>query len=88
MSRNQHKKKDKLSQLKPGDKARIERIEKLPFFLVYRMQSLGIFEGREVYLKRNHPEFLIRVGYTMIAINYHIASKVTVSKLPPSSIIG
>ncbi len=75
----------RLSDLDPGQKAVVHSIETLPPSVYYRLQSLGIYGGSVICIKRKFPDYLFRVGYTLIAMDHALAAKIKVRKLPPSS---
>ncbi len=72
----------RLSDLFPGEKAVVVRLENMPLSLFYRLQSMGVYEGSRVYVERSFPEYLFRAGYTLIAINHIVAYRVVVHRLP------
>jgi len=81
LSGRKREKETRLSELSPGDNATVVSVEKLSPLWGHRLSSMGIYPGARVQLKRKFPEFLLRVGYTQIAINYRVASRITVCRL-------
>ena len=74
-----------LSEAKQGEKVAVKELNVSPSFIYNRLYSLGLHRGSILYVERTKPELLVRVGYTLIAINFQIACKITVCKMPPSS---
>ena len=70
-----------LSELQPGDEARIVFIAAKSHARLDRLASLGIIPGIEVRLHQKHPTCMIRVGETDIAIDANVAGEIFVKKV-------
>ena len=47
-----------------------------------RLLTLGLTPGEKFMLERSQPDYLIRFGWTRIAINERVAREILIQKLP------
>lgn len=72
-------KKTLLTDLKIGNKARIQSIDFGDSSHIRKLTILGIMPGETLTLVQRFPSFVIRVDNTQVAIDRDIASKIQVS---------
>jgi Fe2+ transport system protein FeoA len=73
-----------LQDMKPGDNARVQAINK-HFKGSQRLAQMGLSPGAEIQLLARYPlrgPYLVMVGNNRIAIDYHLTSAVEVNTIP------
>lgn len=64
--------------MKPGQRGRVYSFAESNEPVIRRLVVLGFLPGEDFVLERNRPDYLIRFGYTRIAINRGVAGKILV----------
>jgi DtxR family Mn-dependent transcriptional regulator len=70
-----------LSELYPGETARIVFITPKSHALLDRLTSFGIIPGGEIRLHQKNPTFVLQVGETDIAIDADVAREIFVKRI-------
>ena len=70
-----------LSDLKPGERCRVNALLFTWRPVMRRLMSIGLLPGEELIVERISPEYLIRFGFTRLAINRTIAREIVVDKM-------
>ncbi|MEW5784326.1 MAG: FeoA family protein [Bacillota bacterium] len=73
-----------LAVMKPGDKGRVAAYLHPEQSATRRLAALGFLPGEMFLLERRRPDFLIRFGYTRVAINRTLARQIMVYKMTVS----
>jgi DtxR family Mn-dependent transcriptional regulator/ferrous iron transport protein A len=67
-------------QLNPGEKGRIVRVKLTKAEEVHKLAAFGFFPGVEVKLLQKVPNYVLKIGYTQIALDREIAETIVVIK--------
>lgn len=70
-----------LHRMKPGQKGEVASFSEPGDPAIRRLMVLGFLPGEIFILERSRPDYLIRFGYTRIAINKRVAGMILVNKL-------
>ncbi len=70
-----------LTGLKPGEQGRIEALLFSGRPVTRRLISLGLLPGEIITLEQTYPEYLIRFGFTRLALNRKAARLIVVRKI-------
>lgn len=70
-----------LSNLKAGERGRINALLFAWRPVMRRLISIGLLPGEELIVERSSPEYLIRFGFTLLAINRTLARDIIVDKM-------
>ncbi len=81
MMKRREQRKSLLTRLKPGDTAVVSSFLRPEQNSFRRLAALGFLPGENFILERNFPCYLIRYGYTRLAINRKTARGIMVYKL-------
>ncbi|MFY9412810.1 MAG: FeoA family protein [Dethiobacteria bacterium] len=67
--------------MKPGQKGVVVSFSEPGDSAIRRLMVLGFLPGEIFVLERSRPDYLIRFGYTRLAINKRVASMILVNKM-------
>lgn len=70
-----------LTGLKPGEQGKVEALLFPERPVTRRLISLGLLPGEIIVLEQDYPEYLIRFGFTRVALNRKVARMIVVHKL-------
>ncbi|MCC6446225.1 MAG: metal-dependent transcriptional regulator [Armatimonadetes bacterium] len=70
-----------LTELQPGDNARIVFMTPKSHLQLDRLSTLGIFPGSPIHLHQKRPAYVVQVGETDIALDHEIAREIYVKKI-------
>ncbi len=70
-----------LSQLRPGETARIVSVSTAEPERMVRLSALGVVPGARVTLEQRRPATVLRIGETTVALDPDIASEIRVERL-------
>lgn len=73
-----------LSEMRPGERGRVAALLRSRNPAARRLMVLGFLPGEIFILERNSPEFLIRYGFTCLAMNRRAARGILVEILAGS----
>ena len=73
---------DPISIVKIGARRKVRVVSLLPGDegQLRKLTSFGIFPGIEVEILQTYPAYVLKVGYTQIALDYEIAKNIIVMK--------
>jgi Fe2+ transport system protein FeoA len=70
-----------LDALKPGDQGEVVSFLHPEYPAMRRLAALGFLPGEKFILERCRPDYLIRFGYTRLAMNKRLAREILVCKM-------
>jgi ferrous iron transport protein A len=69
-----------LVSMKNGENSRIVKIDTEDVLKLRKMAAFGIMPGVQISMIQRYPAYVIQVGFTQVALDKEIASKILVSK--------
>lgn len=75
-----------LSMMKPGEKGEVASFLHAGEPVMRRLAVLGFLPGEIFTLERRRPDYLIRFGYTRLAMNGRVAAKIMAYKIAGTSV--
>jgi len=75
-----------VADMEVGQSAVVASIEEAPASTIRRLLSLGVMPGESLILEQKSPAFIVRVGWTQVALDHETASEVLVER-PDSSAV-
>lgn len=70
-----------LAAMKPGDQGEVLSFLHPEYPAMRRLAALGFLPGEKFTLERCRPDYLIRFGYTRLAMNQMLAREILVCKM-------
>lgn len=70
-----------LHRMKPGQRGEVVSFSEPGDPAIRRLVVLGFLPGEIFILEQSRPDYLIRFGYTRIAVNKRVAGMILVNKL-------
>jgi len=67
-----------LGKMKPGQQGQIIRLCYIDTGFLHKLMALGVVPGERVVLLQTFPTFVVRIGYTQIAMDRLLAESVEV----------
>lgn len=69
-----------LTRLRPGQKATVTCLQDPASARTYKLAALGILPGTHVELLQRYPVFVLRMGYTELALDAELAGRVRIQR--------
>ena len=66
--------------LRAGKKVRVVRLLPADEVQLRKLIAFGILPGMEIEILQTYPTYVLRVGYTQIALDYEIAKNIMVMR--------
>jgi len=66
--------------LQAREKVRVVRLLPVEEGQLRKLTAFGILPGMEIEILQTYPAYVLRVGYTQIALDYDIAKNIMVTK--------
>lgn len=67
-----------LGNMKPGQHGRITGLSHMDAALVHKLMALGVLPGETVVVLQTSPAYVVKIGYTQVALDYLLAQAVEV----------
>jgi len=66
--------------LRMGKKVRVVRLLPVDESQLRKLTAFGILPGAEIEILQTFPTYVLRIGYTQVALDYEIAKNIIIMK--------